>query len=48
MELNNFLHVDTDPQKLKADQKFMGWVLSKVGMASLVAGPLNWIYLRYE
>ena len=38
MELTNFLHVDTDSQKLKADQKFIGWAWSKMGVAILVTG----------
>ena len=38
MESTNFLHVDTDSQKLKADQNFFGWVKSKMDMASLVMG----------
>ena len=25
MEWTDFLHVDSDLQKLKADQKFLGW-----------------------
>ena len=31
-----FLHVDTDSQKLKADQKLIGWAWSRMSMASLV------------
>ena len=38
MELTDFLHVDTDSQKLKADQKFIGWTWLKMGVASLVSG----------
>ena len=34
----DFLHVDTDSQKLKADQKFIGWIWSKMDVASLVTG----------
>ena len=30
MEWIDFLHVDTDSQKFKADQKFMGWAWSKM------------------
>ena len=33
-----FLHVDRDSQKLKADQKFFGWAWPKMGAASLVTG----------
>ena len=38
MELADFLHADTDSQKLKADQKCIGWAWSKIGVASLVTG----------
>ena len=38
MEWTDFLHVDTDSQKLKADQKFIGWAWSRMGVASLVMG----------
>ena len=31
-----FLHVDTDSQKLKADQTLIGWAWSRMSMASLV------------
>ena len=34
----NFLHVDTDSQKLKANQKFIGQAWSKMDVASLVTG----------
>ena len=34
--MTDFLHVDTDSQKLKADQNFFEWSCSKVGVASLV------------
>ena len=30
------MHVDTDSQKLKADQKFFRWEWSKMGVVSLV------------
>ena len=33
-----FLHVDRDSQKLKADQKILGWAWPKMGAASLVTG----------
>ena len=32
----NFLHVDTNSQKLKVDQNLFGWVQSKMGLANLV------------
>ena len=31
-----FLHVDKYSQKLKADQKFIEWTWSKMGVTSLV------------
>ena len=34
----DFLHVDTDLQKLKANQKFIWWAWSKMGVVSLVMG----------
>ena len=43
-----FLHVDTDSQKLKADQKFIGWAWGKMGVASLVTGLQNLLYLKNE
>ena len=36
MELIDFLRVETDSQKLKVDQKFVGWASSKMAVASLV------------
>ena len=38
MELTWFGHIDTDSQKLKSDQKFIGWTWSKMGVATLVSG----------
>ena len=38
MEYTDFLHADTDPQKLKADPKFIWRALSKMGVVSLVRG----------
>ena len=32
------MHVDTDSEKLNADQKFYVWEWSKMGVASLVTG----------
>ena len=32
------MHVDTDSQKLNADQEFFGWACSKMGVAILVSG----------
>ena len=46
MEWNDFLHADTNSQKLKADQKFAGLAWSKMGVASLVTGLENWLYLK--
>ena len=34
-EYTDFLLVDTNTRKLKADRKSFGWVLSKIGVASL-------------
>ena len=42
------LHVDTDSQKLKADQKVFGQAWSKMGVASLVTGLLNWLHFKKE
>ena len=36
--ISEFLHVDTDSQKLKAGQKFLGWALSKMNVANLFMG----------
>ena len=47
MEYTDFLHVDTDSQKLKADQNFFGWAYSKMDVASLVIGLQNWLSLAY-
>ena len=38
MKSPDFLHVDTSLDKLKVDQKSLGWVWAKMGVASLVAG----------
>ena len=35
---NEFLHVDTDSQKLKADQKVFWWAWSKMDVFSVVMG----------
>ena len=34
----DFMHVDTNSHKLKANQTYFGWVLSKMGVTSLVMG----------
>ena len=47
-EMADFLHVDTDLQKLNADQKFSGWAWPKMGVTCLVMGLYNWLYLRKE
>ena len=36
MKYPDFLHVDTNSHKLKADQKNLGWAWSEMGVASLV------------
>ena len=46
--INLFLHVNTGSQKLKTDQNFLGWAWSKMGVASLVMGLENWLYLKNE
>ena len=38
MKKPDFLHVDTDSWKLKVDQKILGWVWSKMAVATLVSG----------
>ena len=38
MKQPHFLHVDTNSQKLKVDQRFFGWAWSKMGVANLVSG----------
>ena len=35
-------------QKLRVDRKILGWVWSKMGVATLVLGLLNWSYLIKE
>ena len=41
--ITDFLHVDTDSQKLKADQNFFGRAWSKMDVASLeLAIPQTW------
>ena len=46
MEELIFLHVDKDSQKLKAIQKLLRWVWSKMDLANLVMGINNWLYLK--
>ena len=38
MKQPHFLHVDTNSQKLKVDQKYFGWAWSEMGVADLVYG----------
>ena len=38
MKQRHILHVDTNSQKLKVDQKFFDWAWSKMGKFSLVFG----------
>ena len=38
MKQPHFLHVDTNSQKIKADQILFGWAWSEMGVASLVTG----------
>ena len=42
------MHVDTNSHELKVYQKFFGWAWSEMGVASLVTGLLNWLYLKNE
>ena len=43
-----FLHADTDSWKLKVDWKILGWTWSEMGVASLVLGLENLLYLKNE
>ena len=45
---SGFLHVDTHSHKLKIDENNFGWAWSKMGVASLVTGPQNWLHLKSE
>ena len=38
MKQPHFLHVDTNSQKSKVDQKNFGWAWSKTGVANQVSG----------
>ena len=38
MEQADVFHVDTDSQKLKVEQKYLEWLWSRIGVASLVMG----------
>ena len=42
------MHVNTDLQKLEAGQKILGGHCQKMGVASLVTGIKNWLYLKNE
>ena len=42
------MHVDRDSWKLKIDWKIFGCVWSKMGVATLVYGNSNWVYLKKE
>ena len=35
-EMPDFLHVDTSSQKLKVDQKILGWAWLEMGVVNLV------------
>ena len=41
IELTDFLHTDTNLRKLKGDWKFLGWVWSKIDVASVSRGFKN-------
>ena len=45
---SDFLHVDTNSWKLKADWKILMWVWSKMGAATLVSGHKSYVYLKKE
>ena len=38
MKKPDFLHADTDSQKLKVDRTIFWWASSKMGVATLVTG----------
>ena len=38
MKQPHFLHIDTNSQKLKVDQKIFGWTFSEMGVTNLVCG----------
>ena len=40
--------MDTNSHILKDDQKMFGWMWPEVGVASLVMGLYNWLYLENE
>ena len=46
MKKPDFLYVDTNSNKLKADQNIFGWPWSEMCVASLVTGLKNWLYLK--
>ena len=48
MNWNYFLHADTNSCKLEDDWEFWGWAWPKMGVASLVIGLQNWLYLKNE
>ena len=42
------MYVDRDSWKLKIDWKIFGCVWSKMGVATLMYGNSNWLYLKKE
>ena len=48
MKKPDFLHVDTHLWKLKIHWKIVGWAYSEMGVATLVSGHENWLYLKEE
>ena len=48
MKKPDFEHVDTDLWKFKVDWNILGWALSKMGVANLISGLQNWLYLKLD
>ena len=42
------MHVDTNLHKLKVEQNIFGWAWPEMGVASLITGLQNWLYLKNE
>ena len=42
MKKPDFLHVDAESWKSKVERKTLRWAWSKMGLATLVSGHLNW------
>ena len=48
MKKPDFLNVHTDSCKLKIDWKILRLAWSRMGVATLVSGLKNWLYLKKE